>query len=152
MKYRLLPLALLLLFIISCDSDQVDVDPAEEGEVSFVKAPETSPFNEENQDRITDNVWITRGNDGGQIYNARVAESADKSLSPRDTEWAIGTTDDLANLTFDTFRNTIRPQDVLGENLVMHLITDDIYLNVRFTSWSSSKTGGFGYVRDAVPE
>ncbi len=152
MRLTILPLFVAVLFLISCDGSQVDVEPEEEGEILFEKVPETSPFNEKNQDRITDNVWITRGNDGGQIFNVRVAESYDKSRSPIDTEWAIGFKEDVENLSFDTFRNTIRPQDVLGENLVVHLISDDIYLNVKFTKWSSSKGGGFAYIRDAVTQ
>jgi hypothetical protein len=37
----------------------------------------------------------------------------------------------------------------VGKDLVMHLIDDDIYLNIKFTSWSVGKKGGFSYERSA---
>lgn len=115
---------------------------------TFNKSDGSNPNLEENQDRITENVWITRGNTGGQIFNIAINNSADKTQSPVGTEWAIGTLDELDNLTFDYFRNAIsRPKSVVGKNLVLHLIEDDIYINVKFTSWSQGKRGGFSYER-----
>ena len=97
---------------------------------------------------ITENVWITRENTGGQIFNIAIYNSADKTESPVGTEWAIGTLEELDNLTFDYFRNAIsRPKTVVGKNLVLHLIEDDIYIYVKFTSWSQGKRGGFSYER-----
>lgn len=119
------------------------------GEIlSFSKADGADPEEESNQDRITDNVWITRGNSGGQIYNAATESTFDKETSPADTEWALGTTSQgIANLTFANFRTTIKPQDVVGVDLVLHLITDDVYIDIKFTQWSSDKAGGFAYER-----
>ena len=115
---------------------------------TFNKSDGSNPNLEENQDRITENVWITRGNTGGQIFNIAINNSADKTESPIGTEWAIGTLDELDNLTFDYFRNAIsRPKTVVGKNLVLHLIEDDIYIYVKFTSWSQGKRGGFSYER-----
>ena len=114
----------------------------------FNKPDGSNPNLEENQDRITENVWITRGNTGGQIFNIAINNSADKTESPVGTEWAIGTLEELDNLTFDYFRNAIsRPKTVVGKNLVLHLIEDDIYIYVKFTSWSQGKRGGFSYER-----
>ena len=115
--------------------------------MTFSKGDGTDPTNESNQDRITDNVWITRGNEGGQIFNAAVENSSSKTESPTGTEWAIGTTDNFEGLTFAPFRSTIRPKNVVGENLVLHLIEDDIYIDIKFTSWTQSKAGGFTYER-----
>jgi len=115
---------------------------------TFNKSDGSNPNLEENQDRITENMWITRGNTGGQIFNIAINNSADKTESPVGTEWAIGTLDELDNLTFDYFRNAIsRPKTVVGKNLVLHLIEDHIYINVKFTSWSQGKRGGFSYER-----
>ena len=115
---------------------------------TFNKSDGSNPNLEENQDRITENVWITRGNTGGQIFNIAINNSADKTESPVGTEWAIGTLDELESLTFNYFRNAIsRPKSVVGKNLVLHLIEDDIYINVKFTSWSQGKRGGFSYER-----
>lgn len=115
---------------------------------TFNKPDGSNPNLEENQDRITENVWITRENTGGQIFNIAIYNSADKTESPVGTEWAIGTLEELDNLTFDYFRNAIsRPKTVVGKNLVLHLIEDDIYIYVKFTSWSQGKRGGFSYER-----
>jgi len=115
---------------------------------TFNKSDGSNPNLEENQDRITENVWITRGNTGGQIFNIAINNGADKTESPVGTKWAIGTLDELDNLTFDYFRNAIsRPKTVVGKNLVLHLIEDDIYIYVKFTSWSQGKRGGFSYER-----
>ena len=116
--------------------------------ITFNKSNGANPNLEENQDRIRENVWITRGNTGGQIFNIAINNSADKTESPVGTEWAIGSLDELESLTFNYFRNAIsRPKSVVGKNLVLHLIKDDIYINIKFTSWSQGKRGGFSYER-----
>ena len=116
--------------------------------ISFVKEDNADPNVEGNQDRLTSNVWITRGNGGGQIYNAAISENADKVTSPVGTEWAIGNLDDVSSLSFGAFRATVsKPKNVVGKNLVVHLIKDDIYLSLKFTSWSGGKKGGFSYER-----
>ena len=116
--------------------------------ISFNKSDGTNQNLEENQDRIRNNVWITRGNSGGQIFNIAINSTANKIESPVGTEWAIGTLDEIDNLSFDYFRNAIsRPKNVVGKNLVLHLIVDDIYLTVKFISWSQGKRGGFSYER-----
>ena len=116
--------------------------------VTFTKTDGSDPNDESNQDRLTSNVWITRGNGGGQIYNAAVNSSANKELSPVGTEWAVGLLEDRATLTFENFRSAVtKPQEVVDTNLVVHLIEDDIYLSVVFTSWSVGQKGGFQYQR-----
>ena len=116
--------------------------------ISFNKSDGTNQNLEENQDRIRNNIWITRGNSGGQIFNIAINPNANKIESPVGTEWAIGTLDEIGNLSFDYFRNAIsRPKNVVGKNLVLHLIEDDIYLTVKFISWSQGKRGGFSYER-----
>ena len=116
--------------------------------IAFTKLDGANPNLEENQDRIRDNIWITRGNSGGQIFNMALNSNANKIESPVGTEWAIGTLDEIDNLSFDYFRNTVsRPKNVVGKNLVLHLIEDDIYLTVKFISWSQGKRGGFSYER-----
>jgi hypothetical protein len=34
-----------------------------------------------------------------------------------------------------------------GQDLVLHLITENIYMDIKFTSWKSGKGGGFSYER-----
>ena len=119
---------------------------------TFNKSDGSNPNLEDNQDRITENVWITRGNTGGQIFNIAINNSADKTESPVGTKWAIGTLDEIDNLTFDAFRASVgNPKDVVGKNLVMFLEDHNIYLSVIFTSWSEGKNGGFSYQRSTRP-
>jgi len=120
--------------------------------VTFSKAAGADPGDEANQDRISDNVWITRGNNGGQIYNIKTESAYDKDASPADTEWAIGKIEDIDNLTFQSFRDALggKPKNEVGTDLVMHLITDDIYLSLRITNWEEKKEGGFTYERSSM--
>jgi hypothetical protein len=68
--------------------------------ITFSKASTADPTQAANQDRITPQVWLTRGSSQG-LYNAKI-ESSYSSTSPADTEWAYGTTANLPNLTFQT--------------------------------------------------
>lgn len=122
--------------------------------ITFTKADGADPAQEANQDRITDNVWITRSNGGGQIYNAKVETWSEsiKNSAPADTEWARGTTSDIKCLSFGKFRDIVSPKDVVGVDLVLHLITDDVYLDVEFTQWSQGMQGGFAYERSSNPD
>ena len=119
--------------------------------MTFTKADNANPTLEANQDRITSNVWLTRGNDGGQIYNAKTESSSSKSSSPADTRWAFGTTSNLGSLTFSTFRGTTKPKNAVGQNMVLNLVSADIYIDIKFTSWSPGKQGGFTYERSTDP-
>ena len=154
MKIQYILLLSIFIFISSCTYNTIEPEPVipEDDEITFSKADGADPALAENQDRITDNVWITRGNGGGQIFNIKLSQSSNKNNSPLDTEWAIGDKDDRNTLTFLPFRQVGQPKSLINTNLVVHLITDDIYLNVRFTSWSSGQLGGFAYIRDKVPE
>ena len=117
----------------------------------FEKIDGSDPSDPSNQDRISDNVWITRGNDGGEIYNIAEENSANKGKSPIGTMWAVGNLDEIENLNFESFRTAIRkPKDVVGKDLVMHLLEDDIYLSVKFKSWSQGQKGGFSYERSTL--
>ena len=76
---------------------------------------------------LEDIINITRGNTGGQIYNIVTESAANSSVSPAGTEWALGTVNDIENLTFEPFRAATggKPKDVVGQNMVLHLIADD---------------------------
>ncbi len=151
MKYIALLFIAVLLF--SCSKDSTD-PVSLNGErwtgptITFSKAAGADPTLAENQDRITDNVWLTRGNDGGQIYNAVTETNADKNDSPNGTSWAIGTIDNIENLEFKSFRSTLeKPKDHIGTELVLYLQQDEIYISFKITSWQSGMQGGFSYER-----
>jgi len=102
----------------------------------------------DNQDRISDKIWLTRQNLRG-IFNF-FSESRYIDTSPADTEWAFGTTDDIATLTFDTWFKTHdkNPEGTINKDMVLHLISDDIYIDIKFLSWTSRDNGGgFSYDR-----
>ena len=102
----------------------------------FSKADGADHTQASNQDRLTSNVSITRANDGGQIFNIVKESSANKNSSPAGTSWSIGSIDNINSLSFTNFRSAVgKPKDVVGKSLVMHLIDDNIYLSVKFTSW-----------------
>lgn len=126
--------------------------------ITFIKAMDAASEDPENQDRLTDNVWITRGEDSG-IFNiaqeAAFVGSGYSSPSPADTEWAVGTTADFGSLTFQTWVEAINknPPGAVGQDFVVHLVTDDIYLDLRFLAWGVDDGGSFSYVRSTpVPE
>lgn len=148
---------LMLLFPMLIFSQQIWDGP----EVSFTKSNNVDINLEVNQDRITEGVWITRGNSGGSIFNIFSENSYSPGISPSGTLWAIGELTDN-NLVFDDFRgfdgnNYNRPP--LEIDLVLKLtngtndITDDIHIGVYFTSWTSgdSNGGGFSYRRSTNP-
>ena len=74
--------------------------------------------------------------------------NSDKSESPLGTEWSIGEIGEINSLIFTDFRSAVgKPQNIIGKSLVLHLVEEDIYLSVKFTSWSQGKKGGFAYER-----
>jgi uncharacterized repeat protein (TIGR02543 family) len=117
--------------------------------ITFTKVDDADPTLATNQDRITDNVWITRDNaEGGQIYNLVLESASDKETSPLGTEWAEGDIANYASLTYTPFRTaTVKPKDAVGKTFVVHLIQDNIYLSIKILSWSTNKAGGFSYER-----
>ncbi len=121
-------------------------------DVAFSKAPFANPSLPANQDQMTANVAITRGNVQG-IYNALI-QSTFSGSGPLDTEWAFGTTAIFSTLTYQTWQTAVgsNPPGSLGRNMVVHLITDDIYIDLRFTAWGQGGSGGsFSYVRSTIP-
>ena len=117
--------------------------------VTFTKADWADWTLPENQDRISDNVWITRANNQG-IFNAAQESDYNYGVSPRDTEWAFGYSEDLEPEDYEDWRDAVNanPPSMVGQPLSVHLISEDIYLDLEFHSWSSGGSGGgFSYTR-----
>ena len=115
--------------------------------------PVVSESNATEPDQITANVWLTRGGSQG-LYNAATETGFTHFLSPDDTEWADGTTANYNSLSYtdwNTWAKTIHggPPNTVGVNAVVHLISDDIYINITFTSWDSH-SGGYSYQRSTL--
>src|SRR5205823_5594899 len=116
---------------------------------TFTKLPGSVPTDPANQDRMTSQVWLTRGAIQG-LYNAKSESGFTHFFSPAGTEWANGSLADYASLTYhdwNTWAKTVNggPPGTVGLNAVVHLIADDIYLSIKFNSWDSG--GGFSYSR-----
>ena len=110
--------------------------------------PSPDPTQATNQDRITPNVWLTRAASGG-LFNA-VTETSFTNTSPADTLWAFGTLDAYASLPYTNWLvwlNGKSPTTMVGSNIVVHLLSDDIYLSFKFSFWGSKGSGGFTYQR-----
>jgi hypothetical protein len=100
------------------------------------------------------------------LFNVRCGDFFDTGTMPCDTEWAFGptqsgnpgpiTASNHSNLSFASFVNALNA--AVGLNAVsygpgvLHLISDDVYLDIQFTSWTQRNNGGgFRYVR-STPE
>ena len=120
--------------------------------VSFTEPPGGSGNNPANQDHLTSDVWLTRNPLQG-LYNAAEESSYVKFTSPANTEWAYGTLDNYASLTYTTWAgmSTNNPPSMVGQPAVLHLISDNIYLSVEFLSWGIRGAGGFSYERSTAP-
>ena len=110
------------------------------------------------QDRLTPGVWLTRDLTQGLINS--VTEAAyTHNFSPADTAWAYGSLTDYATLGFANWEtwNGAKPLNtMIGQPAVVHLISENIYLSLTFTSWGGPGAGGsYSYERSTpltVPE
>lgn len=139
-------------------------------DVTFSKAALADPTLAVNQDRISPTVWITRGSVAG-LYNA-VSETAYAPTSPAGTRWAVSNVNGNPNFTYGTgaamyqsltfsdwddalgSMNALRT-NILAETAVLHLVAEDVYLDIKFTAWAAGRgDGSFSYVRanGVVPE
>lgn len=148
--YLCLLLEISSIGIIACSNSDPEVDRPNiwDGPNLIFTLDDGADFRETaSQDMITPNVILTRNIEGGQIFNVVLEDVASRMTSPAGTEWAVGRVANLDSITFAPFRTTVgSPQQVVGQELVLHLIEDDIFLNIQFTSWSSGNNG-FQYVR-----
>lgn len=123
---------------------------------SFSKADFADWTQAANQDRITASAWLTRKNSQG-LFNI-ASEVGYTASSPGGTEWASGNAVNHASLTFQPWAAWAlnSPPSTIGVDAVVHLIADDIYLDIRFDSWTSGVGGvpgggGFSYTRAVKP-
>ena len=162
-----------LLLFISCESessvpsvpdememDNGDPNPTSEpviydGEmIVFEKANFGNPNDRSAQDRITDLVWITRADQGG-LFNRTEESAYQTDISPLGTEWAEGSLDDFRTLIYTDWKTAVvQPPSSVGKQYVVHLIAEDIYLQVEFISWTQGRSsgGGFSYRRSTPSE
>lgn len=145
-------LALTFLLSLTGNSQTIWDGPS----VTITKADFADWNLEENQDRITSNVWLTRKDEQGQFNIAQ--ETGYSGGSPSDTEWGWGTTADIGSITFYNWKGATKDNNPYGDHenitegpMVLHLITDDIYIDLQYNSWTSQGGGGFSYTRSSDP-
>jgi len=122
--------------------------------ISFSKAADADWTAAENQDRLTDSVWLTRGNVQG-IFNIRTEGGFTHNISPAGTEWAFGTTANFATLVYKDWETWTGgagggPPSTVGRDAVLHLLNGNIYVDIKFTAWGGSG-GAFAYTRSTPP-
>jgi hypothetical protein len=107
------------------------------------------------KDQMTPGVAITRGSSGG-LYNAVTESSATSGISPKDTQWALGSLADFSTLKYGAcpLEAGNRPPNDVGKTYVVHLVTENIYLSLTLTGWGGAgETGNttFSYTRTTPP-
>ena len=156
---------LLLSTLTSCSDDSTDLvfapennEVTDESRIRFTKAANTDWRLAENQDRITSNVWLTRGSQG-LLFNAKV-ESRHNGAGPKGTKWFLGSLEDyseeqLRSLEFVSMKSASKAnmRNVPGKTFIVHLVEDDTFIELLFHSWGNkSEGGGFSYSRTEVKE
>ncbi len=108
------------------------------------------------RDQLTPNVALTRatpaGLGTGGMFNAVTESAFTKFVSPANTRWAIGALSNYASLTYSDWTTAAGGTPVItypGQQLVVHLISDDIYLSLKFTNLPAGP--GFSYIRSTPP-
>lgn len=137
-------------------------------DVSFEKAADADETLPENQDQIVGGISITRGSARG-IFNIAHESSFVDFTSPVGTAWAFPNNnpevtlsaalcgDGCEEIVFEDWQTANGgagggPPNTVGQNAILHLIEQDIYLDIRFTSWGvgTEAGGSFGYDRAAI--
>jgi hypothetical protein len=167
------PLALTLLLVASSAAlAGVPIDPTiwSGPDVEFDRAAHVDPLLPENQDRLTDNVWLSRNGSEG-LYNAATeceefSCTYTHNFSPEGTLWATSEVSENYELTIEannwealTFTDWESAYGAGGSlstfilelPAVVHLTTENIYLDLMFTSWGQGFGGGgrFAYIRSS---
>ena len=107
---------------------------------------------EEYQDRITDNVWITRKHNQSLFNIAQEDGYSSSNGSPVGTLWANTTTAQADSASYTNFvaMHGGSPQSLIGDTVSLYLPDDNLYFDVVFTSYTSGGGGGFSYIRTSV--
>ena len=124
-----------------CGDIDVSLDPV--GDIYFAKT------NSSSQDCITDNVCLKRGS-SGIIYNSVLENSSNNSVSPKDTEWSVGTC--ASHGSFGTFLTVVChgacSLNILNKDFCARLISDDKLVDFYFVNYTSGPQGAiFAYYR-----
>ena len=132
--------------------------------VSFAKEADADPTSPDNQDFILPDIAITRGETRG-IYNAAQEVVFVDNSSPAGTAWAFINNNPTATLSATNWAalnfadwQTANggggggPTNTVGQDAVLHLIDQNVYLDIHFTQWGAGPTAGgnFAYNRAEI--
>ena len=121
--------------------------------VVFTKPDSADWTLEEYQDRITDNVWITRKHTQSIFNIAQEEGYSGSNGSPVGTLWANSTTAQADSASYSNFvtMHGGSTQSLIGATVSLYLPDDNLYFDVLFTSFSGGNSGGgFSYIRISV--
>lgn len=111
---------------------------------------------EANQDEIGPGLTITRGENGGGIYNASADQEWDPDNTPSGTLWNDEGWDDFEDITTRTWKpffSAVHGRlgvEIVGRELLMQDTINDKYYLVKFTEWGINNGGSFAYWRREV--
>ncbi len=137
---------------VTCESDEdcgdleLTLDPI--GDFFFER---TETGGEE--DCITDSVCIARSDFDWGIHNSVTESSFNWFDSPAGTQWyngACGTNPEshTYNNWVDVVGGGWNPQGAIGSPMCLHIVAEDIYIDIEFQSWSWQT--GFSYYRSTT--
>ena len=121
--------------------------------VTFTKEDSADWTLPENQDRITDNVWITRKHNQSLFNIAQETGYSGGAGSPIGTLWAGTSVADAQSEDFVSFveMHGGNPQSLVNDTISLHLPESGKYFDVVFLSYSGGNSGGgFSYSREEV--
>ena len=133
-------------------------------DVSFTRPNDVDWSDPLYRDVMTPQTAPTRGDTRG-VFNIAI-ESAYDNDSPANTRWATNLVPGNAGkeiaaanwsqLNFLSWRAAYGDAGTLGtailtRDAVVHLVAEDIYLDLRFTGWTQRGGGGFAYLRAQNP-
>ncbi len=102
-------------------------------------------------DMLTANTHLTRGSDRPIYNNITESSASGCSWTPGNTQWAYGNLANWSTLTYKNLfeLNSCNPPSMVNQPMVLHLLTEDIYLQITFTFWQQ-RGGNFTYTRSAA--
>lgn len=103
-------------------------------------------------DTIVPGVALTRNNNN-VLINIAAHEKTAGTSSPADTLWGFGSLPNT-NVTYHTMES-LRTGDlqavILNQPMILHLLNEDIYIGIKFTTWAQFHNGSFAYTRSTPP-
>ena len=114
------------------------------------KAAEGDWMDPANQDRVNDDVILTRLSDGGVLFNAVTETGPVNKVSPEGTLWAVGpTAEQQTKAAYVDFKSSMagKMKNLPGMTLSMYLTEANLYYDVKFVGWGSGSSGSVEYFR-----